>query len=334
MCSSSSVLVFPSANFPSLHSFSLREEKNSTSTLDGASGLFLTASLFNHSDAANVTWTTHRDYTVLRARAGVKKGSELFVRYYPLEVDSTERANVIKTHFENGCECDYCEDDRRDGPLNVAKRRELMDKRWPPLKKAFSALGPKSKMEELDALKVKVAFFVRDLEKTYRPDHGPVKPDLALPYHNLAELHVPSRSSFHKDANPFSLKSLVVSGAEFDIIEERIKVLAVPYNGDNSVAMILNMAWRLTTAGTDEATDEAERWVSAAAQTARILHGDSPKRFAERYARTIEGYGLEWMVGLLSAFDFPLSLFRFFSLPLFSILAAFERLHVPLTTSS
>jgi hypothetical protein len=243
---------------------------------------------------------------IFRARTDIKSGSELFVPYVGPATDAKneeKRKGVLDVHFKDGqCECDFCQDDRLDGPINLSKRRELVNTRWSVLKKQYEAFGSKTKAQEMDALKVKVASFVSELEKTYRPGHGSIKPDLVMPYHVLAELHVPTRPNFHKEANPLSLKCLVADGAVFDIKKDSIKVLAVPIVPGNTVTMILNMAWRLARRDKDDTTKEAELWVSAAAQASRIIYGDdNVKQFVDRFRREIEQYDLEWMVGLLSA---------------------------------
>lgn len=98
-----------------------------------SSGLYPTASLFNHHDEENCFWKVQRDIISVRARRAIKKGEELSVSYVQLQIDPRVRDEVIRLHFKQVCECDFCTNDRLDGHANLAKRRQLVGGRWPAL---------------------------------------------------------------------------------------------------------------------------------------------------------------------------------------------------------
>jgi hypothetical protein len=275
-------------------------KSGSTDPWAASCALFFAASFFNHSDIANCSYNIRGAVMIVRARKAIKKDEELSISYSRLpyaHVESkAERENIILQHFNNGiCPCNHCEDDRLDGLDNLVKRRNLFEKQWSVLLKENDAIGLNSPLHDWETLKVKTLAFVSNLEKTYRPSHGPFKPDLIIPYYILADLHHPSDPSQHLRANPFGLKALLAAGAEFDFSTDgRIKVLAGTLTRENGVAIMLDMVWRLAKTGKRETTKEAAHWIEAAMQMARIYYeGDSPRRFLERYEAKLKEGNLE-----------------------------------------
>ncbi|GAA6028992.1 hypothetical protein JCM8097_001541 [Rhodosporidiobolus ruineniae] len=262
--------------------FGLRDSEHRVqSRHDTASGLFLSASLANHSCAPTADWTTFRNLMVVRARTAIAAGAEVQLAYINAGAPTEVRDGVLGTHFDNGCTCSLCNADRADGAVKLRRRRELMEKRFPALEEAYSRVNGTT-ITALDGIRRQLrdmTAFVKDLEQTYSASHGPLKPDLAAPYLILAELQLPTLASF-----------------------SRIEVLAAPLGmRDNAVGALLRCASRLEQEGGRQNLDEAARWIGAALQMARILDGDSKERFKERYEMHIRRYKLEKVVEAAAA---------------------------------
>ncbi|GAA6013669.1 hypothetical protein JCM10207_004811 [Rhodosporidiobolus poonsookiae] len=278
-------------------------------SLDSSSGLFLNASLFNHSCAPNALWTACDDIMIVRARAPIAAGEEVFVAYINTEADRKHRTDVLSGHFDTGCTCELCQDDSRDGRTALARRKKLLVERFAPIQNAFESFEGRPTRRMLDTQRKMLAPLVADLEKTYGASHGPVRPDLVHPYHVLAELHYPDDADFAAQANAYTLKSLEAGGAVIARGPKRVEVIAAPTGGNNGAEMCLNIAWRLSRSDKTGDDDEANRWIRAAMDMSCIAYGDSPKRFAERHKSLIEGLGVDWLVGLASTLALLLSSF-------------------------
>ncbi|GAA5856597.1 hypothetical protein JCM8547_005882 [Rhodosporidiobolus lusitaniae] len=279
--------------------FGLNESSEKRHASDSESGLFLSASLVNHSCNPSLAWATFGDVMVLRATKPITAGAEVFLANASPVGDKHTRAGILKAHFEGGsCNCSSCTADRAEGLSNLSRRRELIEKLLPKLQQAFSSLGQHNTPTEFDVEKKKMADLVDELESTYSSSHGAFRPDLVHPYHLLAETHFPKCRNFAREANSFSLKSLEAAGGVFNLTEDTIEILEAPQGGSERVVMLLNMAWRLAFFGEDEEQkEEAERWVKAAMELSRILDGDTLMRYAERYEKEIAKFSLQFVVG-------------------------------------
>ncbi|BGP18672.1 hypothetical protein JCM10213_002916 [Rhodosporidiobolus nylandii] len=270
---------------------------------DSSSALFLGTSLFNHSCAPTARWSTVADCIVVRARAPIAAGAEVTISYVSVEAPKDNRDGVFTSHFDGkGCPCSLCVADRSDGATNLARREQLLEKRFPPIEKDFDGIGGKGRPTKatLNSLKTRLLPLVSDLEQTYSVSHDVhLRPELTKVYHVLGELHHPDLANFARDGNKYSLKSLEASGAVIEVTKKDIKVLAAPYCAvDNAASMLINVAWRWSRGEKDEDTDEAVRWIKAAMEMGRIVDGETPQQFALRHKSLIEGLRMEWVVGL------------------------------------
>ncbi|KPV78180.1 uncharacterized protein RHOBADRAFT_40724 [Rhodotorula graminis WP1] len=239
---------------------------------DGGSALFLGGSLFNHSCTPNASWTLYGDVQVVRARAPVKAGDEVFAAYVPASSAPEKRDSLFKLHFPNGCTCAYCVDERRDTPQQVARRAELL-----------------RAIEQLEGT------YSRRQQSSYR--HALVGP-YHICAHVLSHPHLPNSNRL---ANVYELKAISASGA--DVREtpdggERVEVVSAPYTvpAERSLAerSLLKIAGRTSDA-------EAPKWIKAASDVARITHGVDWDGFVERADEDLENFDLKRLVARLSS---------------------------------
>ncbi|GAA5837338.1 hypothetical protein JCM9279_005657 [Rhodotorula babjevae] len=264
--------------------------------LKDGSALFLGGSLFNHSCTPNASWSTYGDVQVVRARAPVKAGEEVFIAYVPAETPQNKRASVLKAHFPDGCTCSYCVDERRDMPQQVARRGELAS----PCKAISQEASVKEHIApaRLKKLSRDIKGVVEQVEATYSRRRSSYRPGLVEPYHVSA--HVtghPSSANSARLGNLYELKSLAASGAEIRQARDAVEVVAAPFvvPAGRSLAerSLLKIAYRHSLTGGTTGDAEARKWIKAAADMARITHGLDWDGFVERAEEDLEMFNLK-----------------------------------------
>ncbi|GAA5837330.1 hypothetical protein JCM9279_005655 [Rhodotorula babjevae] len=276
---------------------------------DGGSALFLGSSLFNHSCAPNASWKVYGDVQVVRARAPVKAGAEIYIAYVPAEAPQKRRDGVLKAHFPGGCQCAYCVDERRDTAQQVARRAELVGP-----SSRYVALRDESRSKTAPLAPVRVRQLAREikgvveqLEGTYsrrRGDDGgssSYRPDLVEPYHVSAHIagH-PTLADFVRLGNAYELQAIAASGAVVVVDTpggERIEVVAAPcvVQKERTPAerSLLKIAYRHAHVGAEA---DARRWIVAAGDMARVTHGLEWDGFVERAGNDLDMFGLRRLV--------------------------------------
>ncbi|GAA6041925.1 hypothetical protein JCM8097_000225 [Rhodosporidiobolus ruineniae] len=229
------------------------------------SGLFLSTSLFNTSCVSNAKALTYRDVIVVRARTPIKAGEEVTVSYVTPAESYQGRTEVLKTHFDDGCACPLCSLDRADGHKELARRSELVEERLPALRAAYDRVkfaDPTSDIRQ--KLHRVLCVFVVELEKTYSPSRGPLKPELAVPYAHLPTSSLPRREKT-RTTSPVVAHELLIEA-------------------------LLSGAARLA-----KVTEPrmASRWMSAAMMLKKVFTGTEKEHFRELYKEEIEDLGLE-----------------------------------------
>ncbi|GJN92212.1 hypothetical protein Rhopal_005242-T1 [Rhodotorula paludigena] len=258
--------------------------------LDG-SGLFLGASMFNHSCEPSAMWRCFGDVQVIRARAPIKAGEEIFISYAPVNVHPKERTEMLSSHFADGCKCAYCETERTDSPSSRRRREQLLQDGSLYSRTRNSLVGkvsPSYAAIERETRIVKST--ATQIEETYSSKRGPFRPELVEPYHVLGELTPP------REANDWDLKALIAAGAVIEQSPASIDVLAAPVAArEEAVMIVLNIASRHASLKQD---DLARRWIRAAQQMSRIQHGDDFVRFRDRHSGDIKRFNLDKLVAM------------------------------------
>lgn len=258
-----------------------------TKAKNGAA-LFLDASLFNHSCEANASSTAFGDVKVFRARKAIQKGEEVCIAYSSLWDEKRER--VFAVHFPDGCSCSLCASEQLDGKANVEHRKEL--------------LGPSSRFKHLDevlrqsaaegsthfaALRRELENIVNEVKQTYAnsPKRSSIHYELADVYTVIALSDLrggPVSAEACERSTSYLVKALEAYGMAFERSPDRIKVLAAPLSGASTcINCLLVIAKRYADFREVEQDAEARKWIVAAAELARIVHGDAFRRFRERY---------------------------------------------------
>ncbi|GAA5901661.1 hypothetical protein JCM8208_001569 [Rhodotorula glutinis] len=272
-----------------VNSFALRERR---STADHPIK-DLGASLFNHSCTPNAFWRTYGDVQVIRTRAPVQAGDEVFLAYVPADAPQKKRDSVLKAHFADGCTCAYCVDERRDTPQQVARRAELVSRSEAINKEASvrQSIAP-ARMKQLSR---EIKNVVEQLEGTYSRRRQPsYRHALVGPYHVCAHvLDHPHLANATRLGILYELKAISASGAEVRKTPHGgVEVVAAPYAiaAERSVPerCLLKIAGRHSLVGGPGGDIEARKWVKAAAEMARITHGVDWEGFVEHAEEDLE----------------------------------------------
>ncbi|GAA5893992.1 hypothetical protein JCM6882_007953 [Rhodosporidiobolus microsporus] len=271
--------------------FGLTAIDTAKDALSTPSGLFLNTSLFNHSCAGNAAWTVMSDLMIVRSRAGIKKGEEIFIPYVSVEAPADKRKGVLRGHFgDAGCGCDLCKLDDAAGAVKLNRRRDLLEQARALNRQDLPTSVKRRKMTDQ----------VVKMEQTYSPDRLlPLRPELVLPYHFLAEIIGHDSPAARRDANEYDLKSLEATGVVLQRSKKDIKVLNGPgVDGEMAVPLLLTIAARLAMNGLDKDNAEARLFVRAAIRMDRIIRGSDGRRFAFKWGNMVDEFNLEWMCGL------------------------------------
>ncbi|BGP34145.1 hypothetical protein JCM10296v2_005960 [Rhodotorula toruloides] len=235
------------------------------------SGLFLRASLPNHACLPNAMWTVLRDVMI-----------------------ESQRRPALARHLPDGCACDLCTNEALDKPSDVSGRKKLLAKRddyrlslknfdWTCRNPFTALLGLR---QELEA-------WIDQLESTYSEQRSRIRPELAAPYHLVAEASNPAEPSTRALAIKYELKSLEAVGCVIKQTSQRVDVLAAPFEG-HPVPSLLCIAshWILPPAD----RRKARQWLKAAHEMSKICYGDDWSSFVERHARYIARFEIEGLV--------------------------------------
>ncbi|KAI9000798.1 hypothetical protein BD414DRAFT_451479 [Trametes punicea] len=135
-------------------------------------GLYTLASMFNHSCIANATWYCIGDLMIIRAAEPIPKGTEVTIPYC-VEESYIDRQTILQKHMIKKCDCRLCEEDRRDGDAQLRRRHRLK-----------SRLDPDA---IVSAPLAEVRALEKEIDATYEPGRGPIRPLSALALHAIAE---------------------------------------------------------------------------------------------------------------------------------------------------
>ncbi|BGP36476.1 hypothetical protein JCM10449v2_000377 [Rhodotorula kratochvilovae] len=276
------------------------EEATPTALQRDSSGFFLGSSLFNHSCCPNAQWRCFGDVQVIRACAPIKRGEECFIAYIPAEAPQKTRDGVLKVHFPAGCSCTYCADVRLDKAADLKLRDELVgpSSRYIAIRDAINGARVTS-LASIRPQQRTLKGIVDQLEATYSPRRGPLRPELVQPLHVLADFSYPGTDADRARGNDLDRKSIAASGAVLRDSpgRDRVEVVDAPLVAIAQVERtLLKIAWRSAMRGSARDDREAKRWIRAAAEMARVLHGVDFDGFVERAAEDLTRFGLDRLV--------------------------------------
>lgn len=260
--------------------------------------LVIRGSLFNHSCAHNADWQTYSDVFVVRARAPIAEGAEVFIHYTNsghMASMTGDGRKVLSQHFPTGCSCDLCAAERCDGPARVARRRELMG-HDAELKGLVNRLTRTNGLSVIRHLEQHLA----DVNATYSPERGcGLRLTSAHVYYLLANAH--TKLASFDDAISHTFKGLEASGciirpspltsSSYRRSNNRPTVLAVPVGEvDATIIQLIVNAKRSDMMGKAAQTRE---WLRLAMDAEEIYNGGGKEKFRLRCEELMKEFKLE-----------------------------------------
>ncbi|GAA6005081.1 Set6p [Rhodotorula paludigena] len=252
--------------------------------------LFLGASAFNHSCVPNASWRCYGNLMVVRSRAHIKKGEQIFIAYATPEGPPEWPERVLKSHFgEAGCPCPACDSRRRDPPAQLRRRLELSDKSAViGAPKLYGPNVPAFNANEARRLYV----LAEQLEKTYARDHVALRPLLIEPYYAcMIAANAPSDSARKVD---YLVKCIGAMGGELRIEGDAVKVVTAPlvYLDLVQPAILHVVAHFLARGKAPAHRAAAKKWLLVGVDIAHIQHSDEITAYIARYNAEINKLNL------------------------------------------
>lgn len=177
--------IFP-GNTSDHHDIANNKSRNTNLTPnDQTPGIWLTASMFNHSCLPNCAWAWTGDLFVARANRDITEGEELTVAYVPSSYDYEKRNGVLKASNDFECHCPLCKAD--EAATRTPEMQEAVNKaqRLPQHVKGSTLKERINSAEDLVSLAVNA--YPRS---TYTDEDGIELPciQLAEPFYHLAHI--------------------------------------------------------------------------------------------------------------------------------------------------
>ncbi|KAI5357201.1 putative SET domain, tetratricopeptide-like helical domain superfamily [Septoria linicola] len=94
---------------------------------DQIPGLWLKASMFNHSCLPNVTWSWIGDLFIARADRAIAADEELTIAYVPNTYAHERRSRILQSHNSFECYCPLCVADKNTSDVDKAARLKVQD---------------------------------------------------------------------------------------------------------------------------------------------------------------------------------------------------------------
>ncbi|KAI0375881.1 hypothetical protein BV20DRAFT_933313 [Pilatotrama ljubarskyi] len=241
-------------------------------------GLYTLASMFNHSCIANAIWYCIGDLMIIRAAEPIKAGTEVTIPY-SVEESYIDRQAVLRKHMLDSCSCRLCEDDRRDGETRLRRRHELKSRIDAPTITSASL--------------TEVRTLVKDIDATYAPTRGKIRPLSALALHVVAEKLRMSGTGRHiREAIQYDKQALESYG--FVLTSTGGVATALPISSDRipTVTSFMEPAdimLRIACSYCDLREEgNATRWLKAALWLTSISVGDGKELFMLIHEETLQ----------------------------------------------
>ncbi|BGO93672.1 hypothetical protein NBRC10512_004463 [Rhodotorula toruloides] len=259
------------------------------SALDAGSGLHLRMSLLNHNCVPNTVIQGLRDVKLIRARVPIKEGEEVCLRYIgPMH---SRRPYILAGHFPDGCKCAYCLDEALDSPAQVKQRKALLgsDTELGKQVRQFSTLADRTPDFVLCFLD-----HIARVERTYSAQRV-FRLDLIEVYRAMSDMCLYSKVPVMHLAIKYRLASLEAAGLVVDDEQDRIRIVAIPFEDeDSAVSSLLKVASYL--ARLEGEGKNARRWTLAAFDMSKALYSDDWDRFVERHQADVQKLGLNGLL--------------------------------------
>lgn len=265
-----------------------------------SSALFILTSLTNHSCTPNAIWRSYGDLMVLRARADIPRGAEVFLPYGSGQGEEGKRA--LSKHFAKGCDCELCTLDKLDGVVKVRQRERLVREQYDKLKALVRTAVVEKERIVPSTLRL-VEAYISALESTYLPSRGPLRPNLEAAYHLLAELLTASFDPKDLDkAVETQLKAIEAQGGVVERIypaagssrgrRQPVEIVPRAAPVGDSVFAVMGM---LTNAGRCKMAGrraEGVLWAKAAVAMEDLASGGGREFFDARYEDVLSSMGI------------------------------------------
>lgn len=237
--------------------------------------------ILNHACLPNVSSVFFGDFVATRALHPLRRGTQIMHQYVQGEVPyHTRQAQLSKHGFQ--CGCALCGIDERDGHAMLRRRDEMQAREWPVLLERSRALfkGTPAGTDAQDAhreMAASLVAFVQEMDATYAPDRGALRPDLVDGWYRAA-LH--TRVLDEDKAMSYARRSLEATGAVLCADGPR-RVSHLPdLHFDAAIRSILFLADVLWARG---ASNEAMAWVDTALHTHTCMIGGGRRLFLQRW---------------------------------------------------
>ncbi|GAA5925308.1 hypothetical protein JCM3775_006419 [Rhodotorula graminis] len=250
--------------------------------------VYLSGSLFNHACVSNATSRFAGDVQMVRARTAIPKGAEVLIAYVPYDAPEAFRQRVLQPHFPKGCPCDNC---RRNAPGRAKRAKRHADLLGPSSQwhKARTVLADleSSELSRQDADQV-FEKTVDLLERSYPPNHGPIKSALFTALLEQAGTCPGERSLELYD------RAFAAVGAEFKRTPSRVEIVAMHACQEaNVIQAMVFVAARHNLFGRRA---DARAWFKAAAELSEMAMGSSYDKFIEEHEDEIKVHGVRGLV--------------------------------------
>ncbi|GAA5974712.1 hypothetical protein JCM11641_007235 [Rhodosporidiobolus odoratus] len=250
--------------------FGLEAFLDEISDFDSPAGLFLGLSIFDHSCQSNAYRLPVGDLIAVRAVSPISAGAEVFVPYVSVEAPAK----------------------KREGSKLLGKVASLVES----VKKASVGLFSSTTATK----KAQLSALISNLETTYSPSRGPLKPELAEPYHRLAEFFQPRTPTSRLEGIALEKKALAAIGTVVVVEDNKSGKVTItrgpPGGGILAPSLLLSIAWRLNAGRTPKAKSEAKVRLETAARLSRMMWRDDGKRFKSRLEKLPGEFHLKGLV--------------------------------------
>ncbi|GAA5991778.1 hypothetical protein JCM10908_001138 [Rhodotorula pacifica] len=263
------------------------------------SGLFLGASAFNHSCAANALWEISNKFVFVRARTPIKAGDEVTVPYIPLDAPKRLFHEIMQAHFgPSGCRCSECAAERDESLETKILRLQLIDSEYPRVVAAMRdpANGTFGKRV---ALRSRLRQIIEKLDESYTPSSRKIRDSLSQHYSAYAFMSEMRTPADYKMLVENELKSLTCLGADLTVGPAKVEIVSLPVRDKNEELHIrfLYLARDACFATfIPNREREVRKWLRAAWQASFLMYGWTWEYFVERERAPIHKFNLHFFL--------------------------------------
>ena len=244
-------------------------EFTKTTDMYEPAALHLFPSLFNHACFANAVRYSLGDVMVMRANEDISCGTELTVAYAGGGNHLTRGQSLARYLGHQKCDCKYCTLDKADGDEACQKREKILSDHT-DAKEALIRRGVSSSSSSLEA---SLTDCIKDVENTYGPGRGTLRPDTFLLHLGLAQVYMERAAHQHNAIFYEDVRRAIFAGlAAVGIIRKRTRthdVTSLPIAVNNLPATgahedaIIGMVQLAITYYCKHERSKAQEWICA-----------------------------------------------------------------------